>query len=98
MSDTRPNIIVPKNTVVDLYAATAGHTQGALSAGTQIDVEIFGTGVAKLYAGASLAVEPNDDTGFTVLNSKDNVKRNETSDSGAFIWSASGCTVNVGEV
>lgn len=96
MSDTIPNIIVEQNTITDIYA-NAGVIAAGVEVGTKINVEMIGSGTARLYSGASLTINPNDETGYSVLK-KDVDSVNETGDLGAFIWSLHGCTINVSEV
>lgn len=90
MADTLPNVVVPSQTVVDLYAETG------IAVGTEIAVQMIGGGIAKLYAGAALVSEPTDAMGFFPLYPRESVS-NESGDLGAFIWSEHGCTVNVRE-
>jgi len=90
MSNTLPNVIVEPETVTDLYAETG------ITVGTKIEVIMIGTGIAKLYAGATLTTEPTDATGYIPLVSGQ-IATNESGDAGAFIWSRQGCTVNVRE-
>ncbi len=91
MADTRPNIVVPPMTVVDIYAVTG------ITVGEQILIEMHGTGDAFLYSGASLSGRPNNSTGYTQLFG-DEFATNDVGDLGAFIWSDQGCTINVSEV
>lgn len=93
MADTIPNITVPAATVVDIYA-DAGVIAAGLAAGNQIIVKMVGEGEAKLYSGSTLAIEPNDTTGFHPIYSRES-KINDIGDDGAFIWSRHGCTINV---
>ena len=94
MADTRPNIVVPAGVPVDLYAETSVGAGNAISVGTQIQVEMIGDGQAKLYSGAALAGEPQDEEGYQGLYGREQ-KVNKSDDLGAFIWSREGCTVNV---
>lgn len=88
MADTRPNIIVPARTVVDLYDETG------IAVGTSLAVQMIGDGIAKLYAGATLTSEPTDTTGFSPIYQNE-TGYNESGDAGLFIWSEHGCTINV---
>jgi len=76
--------------IVDLYAASG------IAVGTKIEVVMIGAGNAKLYSGATLTSEPTDSTGYVPLVAGQ-AASNESGDSGAFIWSRQGCTVNVRE-
>jgi hypothetical protein len=93
MADTIPNIVVEPNTVVNIYA-DAGVIAAGIAVGDQIVVKMIGGGEAKLYSGAALAAEPIDTDGFYPIYEREE-KRNEAGDSGAFIWSRHGCTINV---
>ncbi len=93
MSDTIPNIVVPANTVVDIYA-DAGVAAAGIVVGTRILVEMLAQGEAKLYAGAALAIEPDNDTGYNYVYPRQSYI-NTTGDAGGFIWSKEGCTINV---
>jgi len=88
MANTRPNIIVPAATIVDLYATAV------ITVGVQIVVKMIGEGNAKLYSGATLTGEPDDSTGFYPIYERES-KSNDAGDLGAFIWSHHGCTINV---
>lgn len=88
MADTLPNIVIAAGTVVDLYS------ESGITIGVKIEVLMIGLGEARLYAGATLASRPDNATGYTPLYEK-GVKSNSAGDSGAFIWSDQGCTVNV---
>ena len=88
MADTRPNIVVPKKTVVDLYAAAG------ITTGVQIVVKMIGRGHAKLYSGATLTGEPTNAEGFYPIYERES-RSNDAGDAGAFIWSTHGCTINI---
>lgn len=94
MANTRPNIVIPANTVVDLYAALNAQTGfPTVSVGTQISVKMLGTGQARLFSGAALSGAPDDSTGYDEINAGESYT-NESVDAGAFIWSNVGCTIN----
>lgn len=98
MANTRPNIVIPANTVVDLYAALNAQSGfPSVSVGTQISVKMLGTGQARLFSGAALSGAPDDSTGYEELNGGDELI-NDSGDAGAFIWSNVGCTINASEV
>lgn len=88
MADTIPNIIVPPNTPVDLYS------ESGVAVGTKISVAMNGGARAKLYSGATLTSEPNDETGYRFIFGEEEFI-NDVGDSGAWIYSKTGCTVNV---
>lgn len=93
MADTIPNIIVPAKTVVDIYA-DAGVIAAGIVVGDPISVKMIGNGDAKLYSGAALAGEPTNADGYYPIYPKEDIPNN-AGDSGAFIWSRQGCTINV---
>jgi len=93
MADTIPNIIVPAETVVDIYA-DAGVIAAGISAGDKIRVKMIGGGEAKLYAGATLTGEPTNAEGFYPIYGRED-RINDLGDAGAFIWSDHGCTINI---
>lgn len=90
MADTRPNILIPRNTVVDIYAATG------ITVGAAINVKMIEDGRGLLYAGAALAARPTDATGYRPIGASEEWQ-NDAGDSGAFIWSDHGCVINVKE-
>lgn len=90
MADTLPNVVVPAETVVDLYSETG------ITVGTALAVQMIGGGIAKLYSGATLTEEPTDAIGFEPIYQRE-LHVNTSGDAGAFIWSTHGCTVNVKE-
>lgn len=95
MANTRPNIVIPANTVVNLYAALNAQTGfPTVSVGTQISVKMLGTGQARLFSGDALSGAPDDSTGYEELDAKNNERINDSGDAGAFIWSNVGCTIN----
>lgn len=91
MADTIANIQVEPDTPTDLYIATG------ISIGTKINVAMIGYGNARLIAIAELTSAPDDSTGYRDLETGQEFV-NDAGDSGAWIWSAQGCTVNVKEV
>ena len=93
MADTIPNIVIPADTVVDIYA-DAGVIAAGIVTGDPIDIKMVGEGEAKLYFGATLAAEPDDTDGFTPLYSKGTFI-SDFDDLGAFAWSRHGCTISV---
>ena len=94
MADTRPNIVVPASTPINIYAATGSHPQGPITVGTRITVQMIGDAYGKLYAGAALTGEPDNETGFRPIGG-DEEWANDEGDSGAWIWSRQGCIINV---
>lgn len=88
MADTVANIVVGAGEIKNLY------TETGFTVGDQLVVEMLGTGLAKLYAGTTLAVEPTNTTGYSELVPGESYV-NQTDDTGAFIWSRQGCTVQV---
>ena len=93
MADTIPNIVVPAETVVDIYA-DAGVIAAGIVVGNRLRIKMIGNGEAKLYAGATLAGEPTNAEGYYPLYQKED-RFNDDGDAGAFIWSRQGCTINV---
>ena len=101
MSRTRPNIVVPVRTAINIYdelatQVVADPTLDSIAVGTKIAVQMIGGGIAKLYAGASLTSEPTNATGFEPIYERQ-IGTNEEGDEGAFIWSEHGCVINVKE-
>ena len=93
MADTIPNIVIPKATVVNIYA-NADVIAAGIAVGDKIRVKMIGGGEAKLYAGAALAAEPADAEGYYPIYGRED-RTNDLADAGAFIWSRHGCTINV---
>lgn len=91
MADTIANIQVLPDTPTDLYA------ESGLTIGTKINVAMIGSGTSRLVAIATLTGKPDDSTGYRNLETGEEFV-NDTGDSGAWIWSGNGCTVNVKEV
>lgn len=95
MADTRPNIVVPPMTVIDIYAAMnlqAGFP--AVTVGDRLELQMIGNGIAFLYSGAELTGRPTDLTGYEPIYGRETAT-NQSGDSGAFVWSDAGCTINV---
>jgi hypothetical protein len=88
MANTLPNVIVPKDGIVNLYTATG------ITAGTKISVRMIGEGEGQLFSGLALPSKPTDLTGFMPIYARESFS-NEAGDLGAFIFSEHGCTVNV---
>jgi len=85
MADTRPDITLPANTQVDLYAAL--NAQGgfpAVSVGTQISVQNKGGVKIELR---TKATTPSSTDGSNDLDIGNQQFVNETGDSGAFAFS-----------
>jgi hypothetical protein len=93
MADTIPNIVVPADTVVDIYN-NADVIAAGIATGDKIRIKMVGEGEAKLYAAAALVGEPDDEDGFYPIYGREDVV-NDIGDAGAFIWSRHGCTINV---
>jgi hypothetical protein len=91
MGDTLPNIVVPADSVVDIYDVSG------IDVGTQISLKIIGNGEGKLYSGATLTGKPDNDTGFAPIYARAEFV-NDEGDLGAFVWSQHGCTINIGVV
>lgn len=80
MADTLPNVTLPANTWVDLYAATG------VTVGTAIGVSNIG--VADVYLTVTAAQPPIDYDAFDVLQRKNGVRlRNSDGDAGAWAFS-----------
>lgn len=88
MADTIPNVTVAAGVPTDIYAATN------IAVGTQITVKMIGNGNGKLFAGAALTQEPDNSTGYRPIRPNEEWI-NDVGDSGAWIWSRQGCTINV---
>lgn len=86
--DTIPNIVVPPQTPIDLYAGSG------ITVGTQINVAMIGNGTARLVATAALATAPDNSTGYRNIEAGEEYV-NDGGDVGAWIWSGAGCIVNV---
>lgn len=89
MSDTLPNVVLPANTPVDLYAASG------IAVGTQISVQNITTSDVRVYSGAT---SPDVGSSGSTLLRPGITAKNESGDAGAWAWSTSGAAVNVKEV
>lgn len=90
MADTIPNVVVQPDTITNIYTATG------IAVGTKINVAMLGQGSASLYSGATPPAKVDNSTGYRDLLSNENLD-NDAGDSGAFIYSLLGCTINVQE-
>ena len=93
MADTIPNIIIAPDTITDIYA-DAGVIAGGLTVGTKLNIAMLGQGNALLYSGAVAPPVIGQESGYRELLSNEELV-NDTGDSGAFIYSRLGCTINV---
>lgn len=89
MSDTLPDVILPPNTPVDLYAATG------ITVGNQIAVQNNSGGDVRLYSGATTPVLGQ--SGSTLVKPGITAK-NTTGDTGAWAWCITQGSVQVTEV
>lgn len=76
MAATLPNVVLPANTWVDIYAATG------IAVGTKIIVENLGSAPADLVSAATAPTQPVAD-GFNRCHQRQQ-KSNEDGDPGAF--------------
>lgn len=96
MADTRPNIVIPANTWVDIYAelnAQAGFPPVAV--GEQIRVQLIGD--ARVHLTVS-ATQPAALDRYSLLSNKAVPFINNTGDSGAWAYSYGRSEVVVGVV
>lgn len=84
MADTRPNIIIPANAWVDVYAALNAQ-QGfpAVSVGTQIRIQLIGD--ARVHMTVS-AAQPTELDRYNLLSNKAVPFVNDSGDSGAWAY------------
>ena len=88
MVDTLPNVALPADEWVDLYAATG------ISAGTRIQIQFIGGSRIKLV---TKATEPTESDGFNTINDMSLVFVSSDSPSGVWAMSVSSHgSVNVG--
>lgn len=78
MAATLPNVVLPANTWVDIYAATG------IAVGTKIIVENLGSAPVDLVSAATAPLTPVADGFSRCYTGKLNEKVNEESDPGAF--------------
>ena len=84
MAKTRPNITLPSNTWVNIYAAL--NAQGgypSVTIGDKLKVENIGRTDIKMVADNN---EPDNDDGFNPLYQRD-IRVNESGDPGAWFYS-----------
>ena len=85
MSDTRPDITLPANTQVDLYAALNAQAGfPAVTIGDQISVQNKGGAIIRL---AAKATAPTSTDGFNTLTIGNQPFVNSTGDLGAWAYS-----------
>lgn len=90
MADTLPNVVIPANTWIDLYAQTG------ITVGTRIRVKLIGGTDVRLVVSAT---QPADLSASDVLTSRVVPYLNSEGDSGAWAYCvAGGAEVNVGVV
>lgn len=80
MADTLPNVALPRNVWVDIYAETG------ISPGTKIVIENLGSAPVQLVVSASQPSGPRDPDGFQRLQPRSQ-KINQSGDSG--VWARS---------
>jgi hypothetical protein len=85
MADTLPNITIPEQTWVDLYAASG------IAIGTQILVQNIGA--CDIYL-TSQASQPTDDTAHQIIK-RSQFAINDAGDTGAWAYCREGGLVNV---
>ena len=89
MSDTLPNVTLPANTPVDLYAATS------IGVGTKVCVQNITSADVRVHVGA---VAPTMGVSGASLLLPGQSGENTTGDSGLWAWSVTGGAVQVVEV
>jgi hypothetical protein len=93
MANTIPNIKVLPNTVTNIYT-DAGVVAAGVVAGDKINIALLGQGNAMLYSGPTAPAKIDHDSGYRDLTPYEEMS-NDTGDTGAFIYSLLGCTINV---
>jgi len=87
MADTRPNITIPVNTWVDVYAALNAQVGfPPVTIGTQIRVKLISNIPIRLVTSAN---QPTSTNGYDVLVSRSVPVVNDSGDSGAWAYSPS---------
>ena len=93
MANTIPNITVQPDTVTNIYT-DAGVVAAGIIVGNQINVAMIGQGEAQLYAGPTPPAKIDNASGYRDLKANEE-SSNDAGDTGAFIYSLLGCTINV---
>ena len=93
MANTIPNIVVLPDTITNIYT-DAGVVAAGIIVGDQINVAMLGQGEAQLYAGPTPPTKIDHASGYRDLTSNEE-SSNDAGDTGAFIYSLLGCTINV---
>ena len=96
MSNTIPSIVVPPDTITDIYS-DSGVIAAGVVVGDQIQINMLGQGQSRIYSGAVAPAEINAASGYQQFDAGD-FAVNESGDLGAFIYSRLGCTINVGSL
>lgn len=89
MSDTLPDVILPPNTPVDLYAATG------ITVGVKVSVQNITSSDVRVYVGATQPVMGVSGAALLIPSQSG---ENSTGDSGLWAWSVMGGAVQVVEV
>jgi hypothetical protein len=93
MANTIPNLVILPDTITNIYT-DAGVVAAGIVAGDKINIALLGQGIAKLYSGPTPPAKIDNSTGYRDLISNEEMS-NDTGDTGAFIYSLLGCTINV---
>lgn len=84
MADTRPNIVIPANTWVDVYAALNAQTGfPAVAVGTQIRIQLIGDARVHVTVSAS---QPAELDRYNLISNKAVPLVNDSGDSGAWAY------------
>ena len=93
MADTRPNIDIPANTYVDIYAALNAQ-QGfpSVPVGTQIRIQLLGDARVHVIVRAD---EPTNLEAYQLITTKSVYWENDSGDSGAWAYAFGRTEINV---
>lgn len=94
MANTIPNIVIPPDTVVDIYAQPEVVAAG-IEVGDEVSVTVNGSARARLYTGPTMPVAINQSTGYQPVGPNETAI-NDEGDKGAFIYSRLGCSISIG--
>lgn len=87
------NIVIPPDSVVDFFASQEAIDAG-LSVGDKVKFSVIGQGRASIYFGSTAPSQFDNATGYFEIKPSLSQESKPT-DSGVFIYSRLGCTVNV---
>jgi len=93
MGASIPNVTIEPDAVTDIYA-DSGVIAAGINVGDKICIEMLGQGAGSIYAGSTPPAQINNDSGYRDIKPGQEFSNNR-GDSGLFIYSRLGCTINV---